>query len=62
MTVNGVDAQQPGNATAEIWRSRVGGVRDTVIVELPSRCDVFPLVIAQHFSSAFWRGCVGTNP
>ena len=54
--VNGVDAQQPGNATAEIWRSRVGGVRDTVIVELPSRCDVLPLVIAQHFLRPFGEG------
>ena len=56
MTVNGMEAQQPGNATAEIWRSRVGGVRDTVIVELPARCDVFPVVIAQHFLRPFGAG------
>ena len=53
MKVNGVDARQPGNATAEIWRSRVGEVRDTVFVELPSRCDEFRLVIAQHFLRPF---------
>ena len=48
LTVNGMDAQRPGTATAEIWRSRVGGVRDKVTVELPTRCDSVALVIAQH--------------
>ena len=61
VTVNGVDAQQPENATAEIWRSRVGGVRDTVTVELPTRCEAMSVVIAQHVLRPFEVGVL-TDP